>query len=231
MRKAICRLAGPATVMLASLAGSSVNATPITINNPSFEAVQIPPGDSSNPANVPGWTHGGTIGDALLWHVGYSDSGGVVTTAGDGLQFVTLGGGTGPTLGSGSWSQAIGGFVIGASYQLDFMIAPECGPNFNLPTCRTQSVTASIQQGAPVSQLFTATNNVGSYWQSWQPESLTFTADSTNVVLTFSATVTNDVGLDNVRITEVTAPNATVPEPGSLLLLGSGLILARRRRR
>ena len=62
-----------------------------TITNGNFEAVAIgSPFDSANPANIPGWTHGGSVGDALIWAVGYSDSGGNISVAGSGQQFVTL---------------------------------------------------------------------------------------------------------------------------------------------
>src|ERR1700676_688327 len=94
-----------------------------SITNGSFEDVAIgSPFFSSNPANVPGWTHGGTVGDALLWAVGYSDGGGSITTAGAGNQFVTLGGGFGPT-GTADWSTTITGLSAGGSYILSFMTA------------------------------------------------------------------------------------------------------------
>jgi hypothetical protein len=97
------------------------------IPNPSFEAVSIdPPFRSSDPANVPGWTHGGTAGDALLWRVGYADSVGSITTAGAGNQFVTLGGGI-SVLGTTDWSTAMTGLTSGDSYVLNFMTATEWG--------------------------------------------------------------------------------------------------------
>jgi hypothetical protein len=65
-----------------------------SVTNGSFEAVPIgSPYVSVNPADIPGWTHTGTVGDGLLWAIGYSYGGGSITTAGSGSQFVTLGGG------------------------------------------------------------------------------------------------------------------------------------------
>ena len=65
-----------------------------TVINGSFEDVQISsPFVSSDPADIPGWTHSGSVGDGLLWAIGHTDSGGSVTVAGEGNQFVTLGGG------------------------------------------------------------------------------------------------------------------------------------------
>jgi hypothetical protein len=171
--------------------------------------------------DVPGWTRSGAAGDAALWGVGYSDSGGIVTVAGDGQQFTTLGGGASRVPGSTTWSQTIFGFTIGSTYQLDFLMSAECGSNLNLPLCQTQSLTAAIDQIADVSQLFSATNDVGSYWMDWEAKSLTFTADSTSVGLSFTANVPFDVGLDYVRIAEI-APS--VPEPATLALLGLGLL-------
>src|SRR5579864_6611803 len=101
--------------------------TAATITNGDFEAVQIgSPFNSSNPANIPGWTHTGSVGDALLWAIGYNDGGGSVTVAGSGRQFVTLGGGfDGP--GSATWSTTITGLTAGNSYVLSFDTATELG--------------------------------------------------------------------------------------------------------
>src|SRR5437879_2265649 len=127
-----CRLLLP--LGLAALAVSGWSA-PIVLN-PSFEAVQIAsPFLSSNPADVPNWTHAGPVGDALLWAIGYHDSGGSITVAGAGNQFVTMGGGF-QASGTGSWSQSISGFTIGLAYNLSFMLAGECS------TCGNQVVTA-----------------------------------------------------------------------------------------
>ena len=64
------------------------------VENGDFEDVLIgPPYNSSDPADIPGWTHTGSVGDALLWSEGYVDSGGDVLFAGHKKQFVTIGGG------------------------------------------------------------------------------------------------------------------------------------------
>ena len=69
-------------VASAFLSVSVVTASAASVTNGDFEAVQIgSPFLSSNPANIPGWTHMGTVGDALLWAIGYSDGGGSVTVA------------------------------------------------------------------------------------------------------------------------------------------------------
>src|SRR5690242_10330040 len=62
---------------------------------------------------VPDWSHIGG-GDGPHWAVGYSDIGGSITTAGEGNQFVTMGGGG--SVDTGGWSQSVGGFTIGQAY-------------------------------------------------------------------------------------------------------------------
>src|SRR5271165_3278041 len=84
------------------------------IANGSFEDVQITTPYSINTADIPGWTHGGDPGDALLWNATFPQCCGGTGTAkaGDGNQFVTLGGGFFSS-GSESWSQIITGLTVG----------------------------------------------------------------------------------------------------------------------
>ena len=87
---------GRLLVSLAALAVFALSgwSAPI-VQNSSFEAVQISsPFSSANPADIPNWTKSGALGDGLLWAIGYVDSGGSITVAGDGNQFVTMGGGS-----------------------------------------------------------------------------------------------------------------------------------------
>jgi hypothetical protein len=82
----------PALILAVNFAVLTTEAASIT--NGDFEAVQIgSPFFSINPADIPGWTHSGDVGDALLWAIGYTDIGGSATVAGHGNQFVTMGGG------------------------------------------------------------------------------------------------------------------------------------------
>src|ERR1022692_3211822 len=56
------------TIVVVSLLGTGAAFAGPIITNGSFEAVQIgSPFFSANPADIPGWTHGGSPGDALLW--------------------------------------------------------------------------------------------------------------------------------------------------------------------
>jgi PEP-CTERM motif len=192
----------------------------VVVANADFEAVQIgPPFNSSNLANIPGWTHSGTTGDALLWHVGYADGGGTVVVAGNGLQFVTMGGGFGGT-GTASWEQIAMGFTPGSSYNLQFQMSGEGGGSGSGP----QSITVSFPSGSSTGpQTFTAGAGAN-YWSNWEQKSYLFVATSSSVDIRFSASTPFDVGLDNIRVTPV-------PEPASLTLLALAAITARIRRR
>jgi hypothetical protein len=148
-----------------------------------------------------------------------------VTVAGQGQQFVTMGGGSNAT-GEGHWSQTITGFIPGADYQLLFMMANELQ---NV----SQSITLSFPSGSstPAQTFSAATHNQGNYWRVWEEKVAAFHATATSVTVDFGANVQFDVGLDNVRINEV--PSSAVPEPTSLLLVATGLAVfsSRRRRR
>jgi hypothetical protein len=115
--------------------------------NGSFEAVQIgTPFYSQNPTDIPGWTHTGTTGDALLWAVGYPN----VTVAGDGRQFVTLGGGIFES-GTASWQQTLTGLSPGGTYILTFEMASEQAIS------AFQSITVDFPSGSPTGAMtFTA---------------------------------------------------------------------------
>jgi hypothetical protein len=214
-----CRLLLPVGLAALALPGWSA---PI-VQNPSFEAVQIgSPFLSSNPADIPNWTHTGTVGDALLWAIGYSDTGGSITVAGAGRQFVTIGGGF-ESAGTGSWSQSITGFTIGQAYNLSFMLAGECS------TCGAQVVTARATGVTTIMNNYTAPIPDVNYWRTWQAFSLPFIADATTEAISFSSTTRFDVGLDNVNVSQAISG---VPEPATWGLFGVGaaaITLLRRR--
>ncbi len=167
-----------------------------------------------------GWSKGGSAGDASIWRVGYVDGGGTVTVAGEGSQFVTMGGGFAAT-GTTTWSQTVSGLSGGTTYQLDFKIAGEgiC--------CGTQSVLVDFVGSSTAGQTFTATSASDNYWKSWSDESMLFVAGGSSVTVQFTYTGQYDMGLDDVRLA------VAVPEPATyaLLIAGLGLVggVARRR--
>lgn len=204
----------PALFLVVILAALPAAAASIT--NGDFEAVQIgSPFFSTNPADIPGWTHTGDAGDALLWAIGYSDSGGSVTVAGSGNQFVTLGGGF-DMVGTASWSTSITGLTAGNSYLLDFMMADE---NTFSPD---QQITVDFTSGSPTLPVtFTAAgSSSANYWRNWQNKEETFLATDTSATVQFTATTQYDVGLDDVRVSDT-----IVPEPSFLGLLICGVLI------
>jgi hypothetical protein len=193
------------------------------ITNGSFEDVQIGGPHSSNPADIPGWTHSGDVGDALLWNINFNiccngNSGTPNANSGDGNQFVTMGGGFGVT-GSSAWSQVISGLTVGDSYSIDFLMAAE-------GETATQQITVAMTTGSSTgSEVFTSLPSPGIspiFWVNWSSEQYTFVATDTSATLQFSALdQPYDVGLDNVSISPA---GTSVPEPSSLLLLGTVLL-------
>jgi len=178
----------------------------VTITNPDFEAVQIgSPFKSANPSDIPGWTHAGADGDALLWAIGFGDISGSVTAAGSGKQFVTLGGGF-DISGSASWSTNITGLAPGTGYLLKFMMANEGDFSGH------QQITVDFPSGSSTgAQTFTATQTptAFTYWLPWEDEELVFVATDTTATVRFLANTQFDVGLDNVRVSVVSTPTPT----------------------
>jgi len=182
------------------------------VQNPSFETNVLASPFDGDATTVPNWVHGG-VGDGPHWAIGYSDVGGSITTAGQGNQFVTMGGGGTP--GTGSWSQNVSGFTVNAQYILSFMLAGETTADSN------QVVTAEIIDGGTQQQNFTAPASASvNYWRTWQTFNMTFTANATTEQLFFKSTTIHDVGLDNVSITQVVTG---APEPGTCVLFGAGI--------
>ena len=215
-------------VLLVVAAALALHGTAVAaqVVNGSFENVVIgAPYLSTDPADVPGWTHGGSAGDALLMRVGYVDGTGRVATTGQGSQFVIMGGGSG-VFGTASWLQTLTGLTPGTTYLLSFMMAAEA------TVAGQQSITVDFPSGSPTSaQVFTSAMPTGNYWTDWTTQTLNFVAASSSVGLRFSTSTVYDVGLDAVRVSAVVS---AVPEPRSLLLLASSLLpvlwLVRRRR-
>jgi hypothetical protein len=174
--------------------------------NGSFEDVQISAPFSSNPADIPGWTHTGDQGDALLWRAGPQCCGGTNTAlAGDGNQFVTMGGGFGSS-GSAAWSQTLNDLTIGQTYVVDFKMAAE-------GETPTQQLTVAMTSGSLTpSETFTSPVTDTLFWQNWGSDQYTFVPTATSSTLQFSAANQQfDVGLDAVSVTPQTSVTL---EPG-----------------
>jgi hypothetical protein len=205
-----------AVMVLSLLSAVLASADPV-ITNGSFEAIQITTPFSSNPADIPGWTHTGDVGDALLWNATFPQccGGTNMAKAGDGNQFVTMGGGFGP-FGSSAWSQTITGLTIGQAYVVSFMMAAE-------GETPTQQLTVDMTSGSSTPpETFTSLVTNTLFWQNWGSDQYTFVPTASSATLQFSVTNQQfDVGLDAVSIAPATVPTA---EPGSLTLLVSALL-------
>ena len=179
-------------------------------------------GDATTVAN---WGHAQSApGDGPHWAVGYADGAGTVTTAGEGNEFVTMGGGG--SVQTELWFQNVSGFTVGSQYDLSFMLAGETTSNVN------QIVIAKVTDGNGLSTAgaFVAPTTSANYWQTWRGFDLIFVATTDTEQISFTSTTINDVGLDNVAI--ALANSAAVPEPGTFGLLGTGIAaLAMFRRR
>jgi len=221
MRDALVRVARLALPAMAIVLFLVPAASALSITNGSFEAVQIgSPFKSVTPSDIPGWTHGGSVGDGLLWAIGYSDPSGSITTAGAGNQFVTLGGGF-ANPGSADWSTTITGLTVGDSYNLGFMTATEQGPNFPSPGhIFPQTMTVGFLSGSSTPpESVTSPESSADYWRTWVQQSYTFVATASSAVVDFSVTnQEDDMGLDNVTI------SSAVPEPSSMVLVATGLL-------
>ena len=207
----------PALFLAIILAGRP--ATPASITNGDFEEVQIgSPFFSTDPSDVPGWTHSGDVGGGFLWAIGYSDAGGSILTAGSGNQFVSMGGGF-DAVGASSWSTSITGLSPGDSYLLDFMMADE-----NTFIATPQEITVDFPSGSSSLPLtFAATLlPTSNYWTAWQDQETTLLATDTTATVRFTATTQFDVGLDDVQVTEI--PNV-VAEPDTLKVSICALLL------
>jgi hypothetical protein len=210
---------------VASFAASSAGA--VTVANGSFEDVQIASQGSYNLADIPGWTHAGSVGDGLIWSDKFPVccGGANSTKTGDGHQFVTMGGGFGPT-GSSAWSQVLNGLSIGQTYVVSFKMAAEG----EVPT---QSLTVAMTTGSSTAaQDFTSPVAGPYFWQNWGSDSYSFLANATSATLQFS--VTNevyDVGLDAVSVSLA----GGIPEPATWMMMlagfsGLGAVLRSRRK-
>ena len=198
--------------LLASLSPAIGNAANL-VTNGSFEQVQIPaPFLSANPADIPGWTHTGVVGDALIWAVGYVDGGGSVTVAGQGRQFVTAGAGFNQNKNIGTWSQTVSGLTPGDTYDLSFMLSAEA--NFS----GAQFVDVAASNTSFVTQQFVAPLGATNYWSGWKAYSVSFTANAASTTLSFSSNTSFDVGIDNISLMA-----AAVPEPETYALMRAGL--------
>jgi len=191
------------SLLLSSICVLAVSAqASIIISNPSFETPSLGAGGYSYNTAGATWVFANHSGEAATGSPWFSGS------PPDGVQAAFLQNLAGDAAGSDSISQTLG-LSIGTLYQFTFSAAMR--PGF---------------QAAPFT-VFLDSNNLGTF----TPLSTTFVPFTTSAVIATSNTMTlsffavgpsvNDIdsAIDNVGIQV-----ETVPEPGSFVLLGAGLL-------
>lgn len=158
----------------------------------------------------------GQYGSLKLWGPGTGSNNGLPATSPDGGNFVAADG----AFQNGAIHQTINGLTTGNSYDVSFWWAGAQQSGFTGATTEQWQVSLGGQTQSTV-----VLNNASHGFTGWQQTTLTFTADNTSDVLSFLAVGTPNgvppfVLLDGVTLNA----NSPVPEPGTLALLGSGLL-------
>jgi hypothetical protein len=199
------------TTSKATVSDPSVNAmagaSPVVLNA-SFEDPQI--GfpyylGFESLADIMGWNFSGfASGDSPLFNTKYG------TAAGDGNQFVTMGGDD-TNAEEASWDQVVSGFIPNHLYTLTFQMASE------QPETGTQQITVDANAANTDLQLgtFSVAASPTDFWSKWTLQSVQFTAIATTMDIRFSAKEKYKVGLDDIRITD-TSSDAFVAVEGAM---------------
>ncbi|MGO9097400.1 MAG: DUF642 domain-containing protein [Bryobacteraceae bacterium] len=192
------------------------------IINGSFETPVMNPGTYQDfgvgSTGITGWTVVGDDSVSLVSGAFTQES--IAFVAEDGSQWVDLAGQSSNNVEGVEQTVAT---TVGTTYTLSFWVGNvyDGGVYFG-PTSSVEAVLGGIM-GTP---LDTVTNSIiDPTEQSWEQFSFQFTASGTATTIDFlnqSPASNWNTGLDNVQLT---ANGARVPEPGTMSLLGAGLIL------
>jgi hypothetical protein len=191
-----------------------------SIVNGSFEAPVVPIGNFTNFANgstgITGWTVIGAPGGVSIVSGTFTQNG-ISFPAEDGTQWLDL---TGDGTNSNEGVQQTFATTAGAQYTLSFWVGNVNNPGGIFGTTSTVDVLLGD------SVLLTATNgNTTTGTQTWDQFTTTFTATGSTTSLAFvngDPASDNSNGLDNVSVNLSGTLPPPVPEPSTLLLLGSG---------
>jgi hypothetical protein len=205
--------------LLATFCSLSLRADSIV--NGSFEAPVVSAGGFTNFPNgstgINGWTVIGAPGGVSIVSGTFTQNG-ISFPAEDGNQWLDL---TGDGTNSNEGVQQSFATTVGAQYTLSFWVGNVDNPGGIFGT----SSTVEVLLGDSILLSATNGNTTITGTQTWNQFVTTFTATGSTTSLAFvngDPASDNSNGLDNVSVNLSGAQPPTVPEPSTLVLLGSG---------
>jgi hypothetical protein len=192
-----------------------------SIVNGSFEAPIVSAGGFTNFSNgstgINGWTVIGAPGGVSIVSGTFTQNG-ISFPAEDGNQWLDL---TGDGTNSNEGVQQSFATTVGAQYTLSFWVGNVDNPGGIFGT----SSTVEVLLGDSILLTATNGNTTVTGTQTWNQFVTTFTATGSTTSLAIvngDPASDNSNGLDNVSVNLSGAQPPTVPEPSTLMLLGSG---------